>query len=51
LVVFALSIAKKWLKARKLLALASRIANASAGVHGSGTPTSSVNTGPIPGAL
>jgi len=47
---FALFVSKKWLKTRKLLALASRIANAVVGVQGSGTPTSSVNSGPMPGA-
>src|SRR5437867_1264361 len=38
---------KKWLRTRpKLSAFASRMAKAVVGVHGSGTPTRSVNTGP-----
>ncbi len=42
----AMSVARKWLKTRKLSALASSIEKASSGVHGNGMPSSEVNTGP-----
>ena len=43
---FASSVARKWLKTRKLSALASRIANAVVVVQGSGMPSIELNIGP-----
>src|SRR4051794_23346667 len=42
----AMSVSRKWLKMRKLSTLASRIANASCVVHGSGTPRIELKIGP-----
>src|SRR3954470_16187851 len=42
----AMSVSRKWLKIRKLSTLASRIANASCVVHGSGTPRIELKIGP-----